>query len=70
MGKWYNACSKRVYEEIRDFAKLNEFKITPPAEDILSKAEEEENSHIKTLIKKADIKKEKIQSLPRYLKFI
>lgn len=61
-AEWENGIMlvpERYYEEIRDFAKLNEFKITPPAEDILSKAEEEENSHIKTLIKKADIKKEK-----------
>lgn len=48
----------RYYAEIRDFAKVNGFKITPPAEELLSEAEEDEKKQIKTSIKKADVKKE------------
>lgn len=60
-AKWENGgmdVPARYYAEIRDFAKINEFKITPAAEELLSQAEDDEKAHIKTTIKKADVKKE------------
>ena len=60
-AKWDNGrmtVPARYYAEIRDFAKINEFKITPAAEELLSQAEDDEKAHIKTTIKKADVKKE------------
>lgn len=58
-AKWDNGrmtVPERYYAEIRDFAKVNGFKITPPAEKLLSEAEEEEKTHKKTSIKEANIK--------------
>lgn len=58
-AKWENGgmdVPARYYAEIRDFAKINEFKITSPAEKLLSEAEEEEKTHKKTSIKEANIK--------------
>ena len=58
-AKWDNGrmtVPERYYAEIRDFAKVNDFKITPPAEKLLSEAEEEEKTHKKTSIKEANIK--------------
>lgn len=47
----------RYYAEIRDFAKINDFKISSGAEELLSKAEDEEKSQSKTTIKEAIISK-------------
>lgn len=58
----------RYYAEIRDFAKVNGFKITPPAEELLSEAEEDEKKQIKTSIKKAVAKKEENTELQDILK--
>lgn len=61
-AKWENGgmdVPTRYYAEIRDFAKINEFKITSPAEKLLSEAEEEEKTHKKISIKEANIKIEK-----------
>lgn len=58
-AKWKNGgmdVPARYYAEIRDFAKINEFKITSPAEKLLSEAEEEEKTHKKISIKEANIK--------------
>ncbi|WP_444314114.1 hypothetical protein [Megamonas funiformis] len=58
-AKWENGgmdVPARYYAEIRDFAKINEFKITSPAEKLLSEAEEEEKTHKKTSIKEANMK--------------
>lgn len=58
-AKWENGgmdVPARYYAEIRDFAKINEFQITSPAEKLLSEAEEEEKTHKKTSIKEANIK--------------
>lgn len=58
-AKWENGgmdVPARYYAEIRDFAKINEFKITSLAEKLLSEAEEEEKTHKKTSIKEANIK--------------
>ena len=60
----HNTC----YAEIRDFARLNDFKITAPAEEMLSKAEAEEKAQTKTAIKKADVKKEENTELQDILK--
>lgn len=70
-AKWENGgmtVPARYYAEIRDFSKVNGFKITPPAEEMLSKAEDDEKAHIKTTIKKADIKKEENTELQDILK--
>lgn len=58
-AKWENGgmdVPARYYAEIRDFAKINEFQITSPAEKLLSEAEEEEKTHKKTSIKEANMK--------------
>lgn len=70
-AKWENGgmdVPARYYAEIRDFAKINEFKITPAAEELLSQAEDDEKAHIKTTIKKADVKKEENTELQDILK--
>ena len=70
-AKWDNGrmtVPERYYEEIRDFAKVNSFKITPAAEELLSQAEDDEKAHIKTTIKKADVKKEENTELQDILK--
>lgn len=70
-AKWENggmAVPARYYAEIRDFARLNDFKITAPAEEMLSKAEAEEKAQTKTAIKKADVKKEENTELQDILK--
>ena len=60
--------SPKYWAEIRDFAKLNDFKITAPAEEMLSKAEAEEKAQTKTAIKKVDVKKEENTELQDILK--
>lgn len=70
-AKWENGgmtVPARYYAEIRDFAKINEFKITPPAEKLLSEAEEEEKTHKKISIKEANIKIEQNTELEDILK--
>lgn len=70
-AKWENggmAVPARYYTEIRDFAKMNGFKITPPAEKLLSEAEAEEKTHKKISIKEANIKIEQNTELEDILK--
>lgn len=70
-AKWDNGrmtVPERYYEEIRDFAKMNAFKITPPAEKLLSESEAEEKTHKKISIKEANIKIEQNTELEDILK--
>lgn len=58
----------RYYREIRDFAKLNEFKLTKKAEDLLIEEEKKEQAIIKTAVKEREKKGQTSNELEDILK--